>query len=89
MAHRTVGKYLVISYDNDEQQTFWDWVWASDEEKAGAFVEPHRPYINAVTEVFTAAELMDAAQRLQVATKQDVAASMKELVDQFVEAGGC
>ena len=45
-------KFLVISYDNDEQQSFRDFVYVKDEEAAKAYVEALRPYAIAV-EVLT------------------------------------
>ena len=39
----TLRKYLVVSYDSDQQQWFYDTVLAKDEESAGAFVCEMRP----------------------------------------------
>ncbi len=58
-------KFCVVSYDHDEQQSFWDFIEASDSEKAGEMVEKARDYILAVTDVMTADELRDIAGRLE------------------------
>lgn len=82
--HR-VTKFLVISYDDDEQQTFWDWVLAVDDVKAKAFIEIHRPYVDAVTDVFTVENLRDALRRLEKAQPADIIEPMRELVAQYKE----
>jgi hypothetical protein len=38
-------KFLVVSYDNNEQQWFWDFVNADSQEKAEQLVEKCRPYV--------------------------------------------
>lgn len=38
-------KYLVVSYDDDQQQWFWDYVAAKTTEDAVAFVCERRPYV--------------------------------------------
>ncbi|MGA8224833.1 MAG: hypothetical protein WB780_24535 [Candidatus Acidiferrales bacterium] len=38
-------KYLVVSYDDDQQQWFWDYVAAKTEEDAVAHVCERRPYV--------------------------------------------
>ena len=38
-------KYLVVSYDDDQQQWFWDYVAANTAEDAVAQVCERRPYV--------------------------------------------
>ena len=38
-------KYLVVSYDDDQQQWFWDYVAAKTEEDAVAHICERRPYV--------------------------------------------
>ena len=38
-------KYLVVSYDDDQQQWFWDYVAAKSAEDAVALVCERRPYV--------------------------------------------
>ena len=38
-------KYLVVSYDDDQQQWFWDYVAAKTAEEAVAHVCERRPYV--------------------------------------------
>ena len=49
-------KYLVVSYDDDQQQWFWDYVAANTAEDAIAEVCERRPYVIAA----------DAASQAQV-----------------------
>ena len=57
-------KYLVVSYDDDQQQWFWDYVAAKTAEDAVAHVCERRPYVIAA----------DAASLSQV---QNIAKSLK------------
>jgi hypothetical protein len=57
-------KYLVVSYDDDQQQWFWDYVAAKRAEDAVAHVCERRPYVIAA----------DAASLSQV---QGIARDMK------------
>ncbi len=44
-------RYLVIAYDDDQQQTFYDTVYTSSEEEAKGLVERHRDYAVAVSAI--------------------------------------
>ena len=57
-------KYLVVSYDDDQQQWFWDYVAANTAEDAVAHVCERRPYVIAA----------DAASLSQV---QNIAKGLK------------
>lgn len=81
----TATKYLVVSYDSDEQQTFWDWVLAVDATTAREFVMKHRPYVDADVDALWLPELQEMARQLDHATPKEIGASMKELVDQLKE----
>ena len=68
-------KYLVVSYDDDQQQWFWDYVAAKTAEDAVAHVCERRPYVIAA----------DAASLPQV---QSIANGLKScpiarIIDQF------
>ena len=64
MSKQTRQKFLVVSYDDDQQQWFWDFVAASAEHEAVALVCKRRPYVIAA----------DAASLAQV---QEIADSLK------------
>ena len=59
-----MNKYLVVSYDDDQQQWFWDYVAAKTGEHAVAQVCKRRPYVIAA----------DAASLFQV---QRIAKSLR------------
>ena len=40
-----IQKFLVVSYDDDQQQWFWDYVAAKTEQDAVALVCKRRPYV--------------------------------------------
>lgn len=42
---QSLQKFLVVSYDDDQQQWFWDYVAAKTEETAVALVCKRRPYV--------------------------------------------
>ena len=68
-------KYLVVSYDDDQQQWFWDYVVAKTSKEAVAHVCEQRPYVIAA----------DAASLSQV---QNIAKGLKScpiarIIDQF------
>ena len=68
-------KYLVVSYDDDQQQWFWDYVAAKTAEDAVALVCERRPCVIAA----------DAASLSQVrAIARDLTTrSIGRIVDQF------
>jgi hypothetical protein len=45
MSKQMQSKFLVVSYDDDQQQWFWDYVAAKTEQEAVAFVCKRRPYV--------------------------------------------
>lgn len=45
MSKRVQQKFLVVSYDDDQQQWFWDYVVSKTEHEAAALVCKRRPYI--------------------------------------------
>jgi hypothetical protein len=56
---RWVVRYLVIGYDDDQQQTTFDFVTARDKTRAREAVEIARPYLTATCAVLTAFELRE------------------------------
>ncbi len=55
--------FLVVSYDNDQQQWFWDLVGARNRDQAEKLVRKNRPYVQA-TDAIEATELTDVAVHL-------------------------
>lgn len=45
MKKRSRQKFLVVSYDDDQQQWFWDYIAAKTEKAAIAYVCKKRPYV--------------------------------------------
>lgn len=68
-------KFLVVSYDDNEQQWFWDYVAATTADKAVAMVCKDRPYvINA--EASTLQQVRDLVHTLEKL-------SLKQIVDNY------
>jgi hypothetical protein len=76
-------KFLVVSYDNDEQQTFHDWMLADDENQAKGRVGDIRQYAVPVA-AYTAGELIDIAALLEAATEEQI----KDGIEQVVSDSG-
>ena len=68
-------KYLVVSYDDDQQQWFWDYVAAKTEADAVALVCDRRPYVIAA-DAASLSQLQEIARDLQDR-------SIARIVDQF------
>ena len=65
-------RYLVISYDDDEQQWFWDYVLATSEEHAKRrILEDIRPYVLA-TDAIDLHQLQDCTKRLVAIPQADI-----------------
>lgn len=77
-------KFLVISYDADEQQTFWDYVIAADQEHAKAFINRHR-LDSVVVEAIRSEDLIGVAECLMKADETELIAGMRTVVSDFVE----
>jgi hypothetical protein len=45
MSKELLQKFLVVSYDDDQQQWFWDYVVSKTEQEAVALVCKRRPYV--------------------------------------------
>lgn len=73
------NKFEVVSYDPDEQQTFFDWVLAATKADAKEFIETQRDYAS-VVEVLDLADLQDVVDRFKNATAADIVSGMNELV---------
>jgi hypothetical protein len=58
MSKEILQKFLVVSYDDDQQQWFWDYVVSKTEQDAVALVCKRRPYVIAA----------DAASQSQIQT---------------------
>ena len=75
-----MAKYLVISYDNDEQQTFYDWVIAGTEGEAQVIIDSIRDY--AITACgITPEELRTMADKLEAASEEDITLALHELAE--------
>jgi len=76
-----VQKFLVVSYDDDQQQWFWDYVAAPTAEKAAAIVCRDRTNVIAA-EATTVKQLRDMAHGLEKLTVHRVAAQYKRTVEE-------
>ena len=74
-------KYLVISYDDDEQQAFYDHVIAPTEEDAMAQIDELRDYAIASC-AYTADELRKAADLLDATTGEQIAGALYEIAEE-------
>lgn len=72
-------KFVVVSYDNDEQQWFWDYVAARNAESAAAKVCTKRPYVIAA-EACTPEELRDLAHTLEKVSLEQIADNFKRTI---------
>lgn len=72
-------KYLVISYDNDEQQTFYDFVLADDEEKAQEIIGEIRDYALPVCAI-TPDEMHKMAQKIDGSLEKEIQEHVENLV---------
>lgn len=80
----TKNKFLVVSYDAAEQQAFYDWVLAEDEDEAAEIIgECIRVDHALLVDVFSGEALTALAQEFAAATPQavskDFAARVREL----------
>jgi hypothetical protein len=75
MSKQLPQKFLVVSYDNDQQQWFWDYVAAATGEAAAALVCKRRPYVIAAN----AASLSQA----QVIVRDLERRSTTQITEQF------
>jgi len=68
-------KYLVVSYDDDQQQWFWDYVAAKTAADAVSHVSERRPYVIAA----------DAASlsQVQVIARDLKSSSISRIIHQF------
>lgn len=71
-------KYMVISYDDDQQQTFWDMVLAPGPEQAKACIGRVRDYALIVA-ALNCSDLQDLSNTLHMATPEDVCRGMRSL----------
>jgi hypothetical protein len=69
-------KFTVISYDPDEQQTFWDRVNAPNKDRAHTMVADLR-YYAIVVDVLDEAQVKGVATGLRVDTPADIADEWK------------
>ncbi len=71
-------KYIVVSYDNDEQQWFWDFVVSTSREDAAALVCKRRPYVIAA-DAITPSEVKCMANDLESLTAEGVDKAFKRV----------
>lgn len=76
-----MAKYLVISYDQDEQQTFYDWAIAKDEEEAKKQIDDIRPYAIAVC-AMPPEEMHNMAKILEEATEETIAGELFNIAEE-------
>lgn len=75
-------KFLVISYDNNEQRSYWDSVMSTGEARAAEFVEKYRPYV-IVTDAVDLETLRRETATFESKTPEQVKAHMKDMREQF------
>jgi hypothetical protein len=80
----TRTKYLVVSYDTDQQEWFYDHVMASSEESAEAFVCENRPYV-VDADATDVSQFQDMAHAMNTQTEKDFLGSMVQLAKQHAE----
>jgi hypothetical protein len=80
----TRTKYLVVSYDADEQQWFYDHVLASSLESAKAFVCEKRSYV-VDADATDVSQFQDMAHAMNTQTEKDFLGSMVQLAKQHAE----
>jgi hypothetical protein len=71
-------KFLVVSYDGDEQQIFYDRVIAEDCRTAMGFIGEIREYAVPI-DALTPRDLRQMCDELAVKTPQEITAEMEEL----------
>jgi hypothetical protein len=64
-------KFLVVSYDEDQQQWFYDHVQATSEQEAAALICRIRPYVIAA-EASTLPEVLRMARRIARKSAKDI-----------------
>lgn len=74
-------KFLVVSYDPDEQQWFWDFVAAHSAEKAARRVCKDRPYVIAA-DATSLKELCGMELSLAAATVDEVEANYIRIIEE-------
>jgi hypothetical protein len=79
-------RFVVISYDDDQQQVFWDWVLAEDSRSAREWVAERRSYAVPV-ECLTPEDLVRIGQRAANTNQFLLESTMKELDRMAVERG--
>jgi hypothetical protein len=72
-------KFLVISYDGDQQQWFYDVVIAADEGQAKASILEVRSYCQDA-DCFSAADFLKVARSLQVKTEEQIERDFQTLI---------
>ena len=74
-----MNKFLVVSYDDDEQQWFWDFVAAPDNKTAVEMVCTDRPYvINA--DAVSYSELVHLTNKLDKMSEREIATAYKRTI---------
>ena len=72
-------KFLVVSYDGDQQQWFYDMVVAADEEQAKASILEVRSY-GQDADCFSAADFLKLARSLRVKTMKQIERDFQKLI---------
>ncbi len=71
--------YLTVCYDEDQQQAFWDYVPAKDEDDAKNVIGAIRGGYADIVDVITPDDLTGMAKGLQKATPKTTAKELDEL----------
>lgn len=87
-SHTHIRKFLVISWNSDEQRSFFDHVIAVSHEKAKDFITTHRPYVTDIVDCMDLHDVDAVKNSLKKRSLPDMAHAMRELVVEFVADGG-
>ena len=80
-------RFLVVSYDADQQQWFYDTVLAITAEKAAAFICRVRPYV-ADADAIPATELKQMAHGIATRSVESIRGTMAERAKDHAESEG-
>lgn len=73
-------RWLVISWDDDEQQAYWDVILASSDEKAVGFVDEQRGDYAKVVDFANIAQLERTLKHMKKLKIPEIVETMKRLV---------
>ena len=76
-----MNKYLVLSWSDDSQSSYWDYIMANQPENAALKVAEVRDDYSTVVEVFELKDLQKQVQTMQDATPEQIESWWQETID--------